>query len=107
MSLDIYLRRDIANVLRGVSFAGEGAAGLALGVLNQAGLDVAQANSGLNDAELNAALDAAGVSREKLVDVYRQGFRTALIAVGLAFGLAPEGSPAGGLDEWQVVRLGD
>jgi hypothetical protein len=42
-----------------------------------------------------------------LVDVYRQGFRTALIAVGLAFGLAPEGSPAGGLDEWQMVRLGD
>ena len=77
MSKDIYFARDIARVLRAASFAGDGGTELALGLLS--------------DPELRAALEAAGVSQEQLLSVYRQGYRTALVSVGLAFGLVPEG----------------
>ena len=76
MSLDIYFARDIANVLRATSFAAEGSAGLAIDLLA--------------DPEMRAALQATGLAQEKLLDVYRLGFRAALIAVGLGFGLVPE-----------------
>ena len=77
MTLTAYFARDIANVLRATSFASEGGAGLALDLLE--------------DPELRAALDAAGIPQEKLVHIYRQGFHTALVSVGLAFGLVPQG----------------
>jgi hypothetical protein len=76
VSTDIYFARDIARVLRAASFAGEGGTELALDLLG--------------DPELCAALDAAGISHEQLLSVYRRGYRTALVSVGLAFGLVPE-----------------
>ena len=45
----------------------------------------------LKDRDLCTALDAADVPLEKLLQIYRQGFCTALAAVGLAFGVMPEG----------------
>jgi hypothetical protein len=73
MALDVYFRRDIANILRATACASEGAAGLALELLG--------------DAELGDA----GISQERLLQVYRQGVRHALVSVGLAFGLEPVG----------------
>ena len=67
MGLDVYFRRDIANVLRATACASEGAMGLALELVE-------------------------GVDPEKLLEVYRQGQRHALVSVGLAFGLEPVGS---------------
>jgi hypothetical protein len=102
VSLELYARQEIANVLRGVSFAGEGAAGLALGVLHQAGLDLSQAKAGPKDAEPHAA----GVPHGALIEAYCQGFRAALVAVGLAFGLAPEGGRTGPLEQWVRQEAG-
>lgn len=87
MGLDMYFRRDIANVLRATACASEGAAGLAMDILGTA--------EGLPD-ELRAKLDAAGIPaeqllREQLLRVYRQGVRNTLVSVGLAFGLEPVG----------------
>jgi hypothetical protein len=66
LSLDIYRQQDIANVLRATACASEGAAGLALELVED-------------------------VSSEKLLEAYRKGQRHALISVGLAFGLEPIG----------------
>lgn len=74
MGLDVYFRRDIANVLRCTAAANEGAAGLALELVG-------------TDGELVA-------DPEKLLQVYRQGVRHALVSVGLAFGLEPVGTGA-------------
>ena len=71
MGLDVYFRRDIANILRATACASEGSAGLAL------------------DLVADADLQAAGVPPEKLLHIYRQGVRHALVSVGLAFGLEP------------------
>ena len=71
MGLDVYFRRDIANILRATACASEGSAGLAL--------------------ELARESSAATVPTEKLLQVYRQGVRHALVSVGLAFGLEPVG----------------
>lgn len=68
-------RRDIANVLRSSACASEGSVGLALELMGN--LD------GLQEGE-----------RERLLQVYRQGVRHALISVGLAFGLEPVGAGA-------------
>lgn len=78
MALEVYFRRDIANILRATACASEGSAGLALELLA--------------DSELCAELDSAEISREKLLQVYRQGIRHALVSVGLAFGLEPVGA---------------
>ena len=67
MGLDVYFRRDIANVLRATACSNEGSVGLAL--------------------ELVGDADA-----ERLLDIYRQGQRHALVSVGLAFGLEPQGT---------------
>lgn len=71
MGFDVYFRRDIADVLRATACASEGAAGLALEPVGDAGL--------------------SGVEQEKLLQAYRQGVRQALISVGLGFGLEPVG----------------
>jgi hypothetical protein len=76
VGLDVYFRRDIANVLRATACASEGSAGLALELVG--------------DPELRAA----GIPPEKLLQVYRQGVRHALVSVGLAFGLEPVGPGA-------------
>ena len=81
MALDVYYKQDILNVLRATYVANEGPASLVLETLA--------------DPDLRAAMDAAGLPAEremiaeKMLHVYRQGFCTALAAIGLAFGLAP------------------
>ena len=80
MGLDVYFRRDIANVLRATACASEGAAGLALELVGDSP-GHGPGGQGLGDSE-------------KLLQVYRQGVRHALISVGLAFGLEPVGAGA-------------
>ena len=75
MGLDVYFRRDIANVLRATACASEGSAGLALELVSEPDL-------------------AHESDPEKLLQVYRQGVRHALVSVGLAFGLEPVGAGA-------------
>jgi hypothetical protein len=69
MALDVYFREDILNVLRATYVASEGPATLAVELLQDG--------------------DLRGVPLEKLLQIYRRGFHTALAAVGLAFGLVP------------------
>lgn len=69
MGLDVYFRRDIANVLRATACASDGSARLALEIIGE-------------PEDLTAQSD-----QEKLLQVYRQGVRHALVSVGLAFGL--------------------
>jgi len=68
VTLDVYFRAGIADVLRSTAFASEGAAGVALEVMSK-------------DAE----------DQERLLQAYRLGVRNALISVGLAFRLEPVG----------------
>jgi hypothetical protein len=75
MGLDVYFRRDIANVLRATACASEGSAVLALELVREGTL-------------------AHEPDPEKLLQVYRQGVRHALVSVGLAFGLEPVGTGA-------------
>ena len=77
MGLDVYFRRDIANVLRATACASEGSAGLALELLGE---------------QAACECKAVGADPEKLLHVYRQGVRHALVSVGLAFGLEPVGA---------------
>jgi hypothetical protein len=72
MTLDVYYKQDILNVLRATYVASEGPASLVLETLADPDLPVEHE-----------------VLAEKMLHVYRQGFCTALAAVGLAFGLAP------------------
>ena len=69
MALDVYFKEDILNALRAMYVAGEGPATLAVELLQDG--------------------DLRGVPLEKLLQIYRRGFHTALAAVGLAFGLVP------------------
>jgi len=80
MGLDMYFRRDIANVLRATACASEGAAGLAMDMVEE--------------AKLRAQLNAEGIPTEQLLRIYRLGVRNTLISVGLAFGLEPVGPSA-------------
>ncbi len=73
MGLDVYFRRDIANVLRAVACSSEGSAGLALELLADPGEVVSE------------------VEQERLLRVYRRGVRNTLVSVGLAFGLEAVG----------------
>jgi len=72
MGLDVYFRRDIANVLRATACASDGAMSFAVELLNQG-------------TPLNAA------EQEMLRQAYRLGVRNTLLSVGLAFGLEPVG----------------
>jgi hypothetical protein len=69
LALDVYFREDILNVLRATYAAADGPAALLSELIR--------------DPELRH------VPLDRLVQVYRQGFCTALGAVGLAFGLDP------------------
>ena len=80
MGLDVYFRRDIANVLVAVASASGGATGLAGDLLA--------------DPELRTQLVAAGIPQEKLLQVYQRGVRNTLVSLGLAFGLEPVGPSA-------------
>jgi hypothetical protein len=71
VGLDVYFRREIANVLRATACASEGSVGLVL--------------------DLTSAPQETG-DREKMLHAYRQGVRHALVSVGLAFGLEPVGA---------------
>jgi hypothetical protein len=82
MGLDVYFRRDIANVLRATACASEGSVGLALELVGERGALASEGTLG-HDSD-----------PEKLLQVYRQGVRHALISVGLAFGLEPVGAGA-------------
>jgi len=77
MGLDVYFRRDIANVLRATACAADGSMGMAIQLLG--------------DPELCRLLDAAGIDHDKFLKVYRAGVRNTLLSVGLAFGLEPVG----------------
>ena len=89
MALDVYFRRDIANILRATACASEGAAGLALELLGEAGL---VGGDPIGDAaRIGAEQLGDGIPQERLLQVYRQGVRHALVSVGLAFGLEPVG----------------
>ena len=77
MSLEIYFRRDIANILRATAYASEGSAGLAIELLA--------------DADLCAGQTGIEPSQAQMLHIYRQGVRHALLSVGLAFGLEPVG----------------
>ena len=67
MALDVYFRDDIKNILRATLVASEGSAALVGDLLQDPDLDQAMAR--------------------KLMQVYKQGFASALGAVALAFGL--------------------
>jgi hypothetical protein len=67
MALDIYGKEDVRNILRATYVASEGSAAL-LGEV-------------LRDPELQQ------VALAKLLRIYRQGFASAVGAIGLAFGL--------------------
>ncbi len=67
MALDVYFREDILNVLRATYAAADGPAALL--------------------SELVCDPELRHVPLDRLMQVYRQGFCTALGAVGLAFGL--------------------
>lgn len=67
MTLKIYYQEDILNILRSTLVASEGTAAVMTDMLHDP--------------------DLQGVPVEKLLQIYRRGFRTALGAVGLAFGL--------------------
>jgi hypothetical protein len=73
VGLDLYSRRDIANILRATACASEGSAGLALELMGDSGGLVHE------------------LEQEKMLQLYRQGVRHALVSVGLAFGLEPVG----------------
>ncbi|NIV33111.1 MAG: hypothetical protein GWN58_27780 [Anaerolineae bacterium] len=75
MGLDVYFRRDIANVLRATACASDGSMGVAIQLLG--------------DPELCQQLDEAGIPQEKLLQAYQMGVRNTLLSVGLAFGLEP------------------
>jgi len=80
--LDIYYKEDILNTLRGLHVASEGSASLAVDLLC--------------DPDLRASIESGDVPLEKLLQIYRRGFHTALAAVGLSFGLVPvERGPGG------------
>jgi hypothetical protein len=67
MALDIYGKEDVRNILRATYVASEGSAALLSEVLR--------------DPELQQ------ISLGKLLRIYRQGFASAVGAIGLAFGL--------------------
>jgi len=69
LALDVYFRDDILNVLRATYAAADGPAALL--------------------TELARDPDLRHMPVDRLVEVYRQGFCTALGAVALAFGLDP------------------
>jgi hypothetical protein len=75
VALDIYYKEDILNALRGLHVASEGPASLAVDLLG--------------DPDLRASIESGDVPLEKLLQIYRRGFHTALAAVGLSFGLVP------------------
>jgi hypothetical protein len=77
MALDIYFKRDIANVLRSTACASEGSAGLVLELTRSSEPDASQRET--------------GIPPEKLLQAYREGVAHALVSVGLAFGLEPVG----------------
>ena len=79
MGLDVYFRRDIANVLRATACASEGSIGLAVDLLEGSGGPVREGTR------------ADQVEREELLRAYRQGVHNTLLSVGLAFGLEPVG----------------
>lgn len=72
MGLDVYFRRDIANVLRATACASEGSMSTAVQLLGDTGI-----------------VGAHGMDVEQTVQIYRQGVRNTLLSVGLAFGLEP------------------
>ena len=76
MPNNVYLTENIAAVLRSVACASEGSAGLALELMECA----------------HGQID--NLEHEELLKVYRQGVRHALVSVGLAFGLHPNGAIA-------------
>lgn len=67
MTVDVYSKRDILNILRAIYTGGDGPAALL--------------------AELAQDSELGQVPLEKVLRIYRQGFNTALGAVGLAFGM--------------------
>jgi hypothetical protein len=71
VGIEIYHKREIADVLRATACASEGSARLALGLLG------------------DADLCTVGAPPERLLHAYRQGVAHALISVGLALGLEP------------------
>ena len=80
MALDIYFKRDIANVLRSTACASEGSAGLVLELARS--------------SEPEAVQHETGIPPERLLQAYREGVAHALVSVGLAFGLEPVGVDA-------------
>jgi hypothetical protein len=74
VELNVYVQRDIANVLQAMACASEGSARFAVDLLTQP--------SGVSDE----------AEREKLLQAYRQGVCNTLVSVGLAFGLEPVGA---------------
>jgi hypothetical protein len=77
MALDIYFKRDIANVLRSTACASECSAGLVLELARS------------SERATEAAQREAGIPPERLLQAYREGVAHALVSVGLAFGLEP------------------
>ena len=67
MALKIYYQEDVLNILRSTFVASEGTAAVVTDMLHDP--------------------DLQEVPMEKLLQIYRRGFHTALGAIGLAFGL--------------------
>jgi hypothetical protein len=88
MALDIYFKRDIANVLRSTACASEGSAGLVLELVRSSELTRS------NERAAGAVQHEAEIPPERLLQAYREGVAHALVSVGLAFGLEPVGANA-------------
>jgi hypothetical protein len=76
VGLDVIFKRNVADALRAVACASEGSTKLAMELLP------------------DSDLFPDGVPPERLLQVYRQGMRHALVSIGFAFGLEPVGPAA-------------
>ena len=90
MSLDLYGKEDILNVLRALHVSSEVPAALAIDLLHGRELVVGEME--------RAALAEQGQLAQEQMLAYQKGFRAALASVALAFGLVPVAScpPAAG-----------
>ena len=85
MALNVYVKEDILNVLRALHVSSEVPAALAVDLLQ----------SHRSPAEVQGTdLPEPQAPAEEMLLAYQKGFRTALAAVALAFGLVPVASAA-------------
>ena len=86
MTLDLYAKEDILNVLRALHVSSEVPSALAVDLLQDRELAV-------EESAREALAGQSALAQERMLS-YQKGFRTALASVALAFGLVPVSSSA-------------